>query len=396
MFVKIVGFVTLAAVSLLVTAPPAGAQPQPAVIRKIVLAAMKRQHVKALIVQVRSGGSNVYTAAFGESMSGVPATPSMHFRNGAMAFAYMATLLLEFADQKKVSLDTKLSRFRPDLPYANSITLRNLVAMTSGYADYVYQPQILQGTVFQPFRQWKPEELIHIGVSKPMNFKPGTNWGYSHTNFVILGGVLQKIAGMPLNAAMHKYVFGPMGLTQTNGFTTPYIPDPVLHTFSSERRPLLGVKPNVPFYEESTYWNPSWTTFDGAVQVTTVTDMSKTMEAIAGGKLLSRSSLKEQIGSGLIGFGHPAKGCPPCRKNTAAFHYGLGVDLFGPWIAQNKFFSGSSATVGYLPSKKLTITVEVTYLPQAFDAKGNYKDASLTTFTLLANALAPNTLPKLP
>ena len=376
--------------------PAAAAQPQPKTIQNIVLAAMKRYHLKALIVQVRSNGSNVYTAAFGESMSGTPATPNMHFRNGAMAFAYMATMLLELVDQKKVSLNTKLSRFRPDLPYANRITLRNLASMTSGYADYVYQSEILTNVSLYPFRQWTPEQLIHIGVSKPMNFQPGTNWGYSHTNFVILGDVLEKITGMRLNAAMHKYVFGPMGLTQTNGYQTPYIPAPVLHTFSSERREALGVKPSVPFYEESTFWNPSWTTNDGAVQITDVTDMSKTMEVIAGGKLLSRASHQMQIGPRLVGFGHPAKGCSACRKNTFAFHYGLGVDLFGPWIAQNKFFSGSSATVGYLPSQKLTITVEVTYLPQAFDAQGGYKDASLTTFTSLANALAPNTLPKLP
>jgi hypothetical protein len=37
----------------------------------------------------------VYTGAFGESMTGVPATPKMHFRNGAVAFSYLATLLLE-------------------------------------------------------------------------------------------------------------------------------------------------------------------------------------------------------------------------------------------------------------------------------------------------------------
>ncbi len=328
------------------------AQPQAATIGNIVLATMKQKHLKALIVQVRSHGATVYTAVFGDSMSGVPATPAMHFRNGAMAFAYMSTMLLELVDQKKVTLDTKLARFRPDLPNAESITLRNLVSMTSGYADYVYQPQILNGTVFQPFRQWSPEELIHIGVRKPMDFKPGTNWGYSHTNFAILGGVLEKITHMPLNAAMHKYIFGPMNLHQTDGFTTPFIPAPVLHTFSSERRQGLGVKPNVPFYEESTYWNPSWTTFDGAVQTTDVENMGRSMEMIATGKLLSRDSLKELIGAQLIGFGHPAKGCAACRKNTKAFHYGLGVDVFGPWIAQNKLFSGSSATVGYLPAQQ--------------------------------------------
>jgi CubicO group peptidase (beta-lactamase class C family) len=392
--------VAFAAASFWAATPSEAAQSeavrsQVVTIQNVVRAAMKQYHVKALIVQVRSGGSNVYTAAFGESMSGVPATPNMHFRNGAMAFTYMSTMLLELVDQKKVALDTKLSRFRPDLPYANRITLKNLANMTSGYADYVYQPEVLNGTVLNPFRQWKPEELIHIGITKPMDFKPGTNWGYCHTNYVILGGVLEKITGMPLNAAMRKFIFGPMGLTQTNGFVTPHIPDPILHTFSSEQREVLGVKSGVPFYEESTFWNPSWTTFDGAVQTTDITDMSKSMEAVGTGKVLSRSSFAAQVGPNLVGFGHAAPRCPVCRQNTTAFHYGLGIVILGPWITQEKAFFGSSAMVGYLPAQKLTITVETTYQPEAFDAKGNYKDASISTFTALADALAPHTLPKL-
>jgi len=379
-----------------VAAVPASAVAQPqATIQAVVRRAMKQYHLKAAIVQVRSGGSNVYTGAFGESMSGVPATPDMHFRNGAMAFTYMSTMLLELVDKKKVTLDTKLSRFRPDLPYADRITLKNLANMTSGYADYVYQPAVLNGVTLTPFRKWTPAELIRIGITKPMVFYPGTNWGYSHTNYVILGGVLEKLTGMPLNQAMHKYIFRPMGLTQTEGFVTPHIPSPVLHSYSSEQREALGVKPNVPFYEESTFWDPSWTTFEGAVQTTDITDTSRSIEAVGTGRLLSPSSFAAQVRPHLIGFGHTDPKCPACKKNTATLNYGLGILIFGPWIAQVKLFAGSSVTTGYLGAQKLTISVSVTYLPDAFDKKGNYRigDAGALTFRALADALAPRTLP---
>ncbi|HZV76280.1 MAG TPA: serine hydrolase domain-containing protein, partial [Candidatus Babeliales bacterium] len=178
----------------------AAAALSPASIQSVVRSSMAQNHLRAVIVQVRSQGRNVYSGAFGDSMTGVPATPDMHFRNGALAFTYMATLLLEFVDRGKVTLDTKLSAYFPDLPNANRITLKNLAQMTSGYADYVYQPETMEGVYRDPFRQWTPQELIHIGVSKPMQFAPGTNWGYCHTNYVILGLVLQKIAGMPLAA----------------------------------------------------------------------------------------------------------------------------------------------------------------------------------------------------
>jgi CubicO group peptidase (beta-lactamase class C family) len=357
---------------------------------------MTKNHLKAAIVQVRSGGSDLYTNAFGDSMTGVPATPDMHFRNGALAFTYMATLLLEFVDRKKVTLDTKLSTYFPRLPHADRISLRNLAQMTSGYADYVYQSEVINGVYHDPFRQWTPEELIRIGISKPMQFTPGTNWGYSHTNYVILGRVLEKIAGTPLADALRQNVLEAMGLKQTAAFTTPEIPQPVLHSFSSERREVLGLKPGVPFYEESTYWNPSWTTIEGAVETTDISDLSMSIEAVGLGKLLSPASSAAQIRPSLVGFGHAARGCPACRENASAFNYGLGVINAGPWITQTLGFAGASGAVGYLPSRKLTIAVEATNGPGAYDEKGNAGLGAVDLLRALADRLAPNTMPPAP
>jgi CubicO group peptidase (beta-lactamase class C family) len=265
--------------------------------------------------------------------------------------------------------------------------------MTSGYADYVYQPETIDGLYRNPFRQFTPKQLIDIGVSKPMQFAPGTNWGYSHTNYVILGNVLEKIAGMPLADALQRYVLTPMGLTQTAAFTTPEIPDPVLHSFTSERRETLGIKAGTPFYEEGTFWNPSWTTVEGAVETTDISDLSLSIEAVASGKLLSAASSAAQVRPSLIGFGHAQHDCPACRANNSAFNYGLGVINLGPWIGQTLGFAGASGAVGYLPSQKLTIAVEATNGPGAYDAHGNAGLGAVALFRALADALAPNTMP---
>src|ERR1700693_3926540 len=86
-------------------------QQQMPAVEAIVHDAMNKYGVKAIIAAVNSDGQNIYTEAVGESMAGVPVTVPMHFRNGAMAFTYMSTMLLQMVDQKKVSLDTKLSEF---------------------------------------------------------------------------------------------------------------------------------------------------------------------------------------------------------------------------------------------------------------------------------------------
>ena len=369
-------------------------QKQIAAIKSITGDAMKNYNLKALIVQVTAEGRQLYTEASGESMSGVPATPSMHFRNGAMAFTYISTMLLELVDQKKLTLDDKLSKFLSDLPHADRITLKNLANMTSGYADYVYEPELLHGIYLDPFRQWTPRELIRIGVSKPMMFEPGTNWGYCHTNYVILGQVIEQVTHMPLAQAMRQYVLDPMELKQTQSFSTPHIPEPVLHTFSSERRAELHVPAEIPFYEESTFWNPSWTTAEGAIQTTDITDMSKSMEAVGTGKLLSKELLAAQVNPNLVGFGKADPHCAACHHMSEAKNYGLGVVNLGPWITQTKSFAGCGATAGYLPSKKLTVAVATTYTPKAFDNEGGYKNVSEMLFTSLVNALAPGTLSK--
>ena len=387
--------VSLALALLIPCAAPAAAAgtDSRAAIESIVRSSMAANHLRAAIVQVRRGGNTIYTGAFGESMTGVPATPDMHFRNGALAFTYMATLLLEFCDQKKVTLDTKLSKYYPELPDADRITLQDLAQMTSGYADYVYQDEVINGLYLDPFRQWTPEELIQIGVGKPLQFAPGTNWGYSHTNYVILGRVLQKVAGMPLIDALQKYVLDPMGLKETSGNTTPAIPQPALHSFTSERREVLGIPPKIPFFEESTFWNPSWTTIDQAVETTSITDLSISLEAVGTGKLLSPASSAAQITPKLIGFGRRQTNCPACRKNDLALSYGLGVIFSGPWVSQTLGFAGASGAVGYLPAQKVTIAVEATNTAAAYDEKGNAGLGASQVFRALADALAPGTLP---
>jgi CubicO group peptidase (beta-lactamase class C family) len=364
-----------------------------AVIEQIADAAMTTYDLNALIVRVTADGENVYTGAFGESLTGVPATPEMHYRNGAFAFTYIAHIVSQIVDEGIVSYDDTLSTWLPDLPSADAITLRNLLNMTSGYADYVYQPELLDGTGLDPFRQWTSEEMIEVGTSVPLYFEPGTNWGYSHTNYVILGRVLEQIAGKPMAEIMQEYIVEPMGLTNTssNG-NTPLIPEPVLHSFSSERREIMGIPASDPFYEESTFWNPSWTTAEGAVQTTDIYDMTTSMEIVGDGQLLSPETHEAMVGKNLVGFGSPdpTGTCPVCSTNEELQSYGLGVVLLGDWITQTKNFYGSGATGGYLPSQQLTVSVVTTYKAAAFDpTTGAYANTSDAIFSELAAALAP-------
>lgn len=346
--------------------------------------------LRALIVRVTIDGVEVITEAFGESMSGVPATTEMHFRNGSVAISYVATLLLRLVDQKLVGLDDSLAIWLPELPDAERVTLRMLANMTAGYPDYVPQADFTAANYADPFRRWTPQELIDYGAGKPRVFEPGTNWDYAHTNYVILGLALEKLTDRPMDELLREQVLDPLGLVNTRNAETAAIPEPVLHSYSSERRAALGIPAGVRFYEESTFWDPSWTITRGAIQTTNIYDMTATAEAIGTGALLTPESHREQVEPKLIGFGAPLDGCLTCRTLDGKYSYGLGVAISDGWILQNPLFAGYGSTEAYLASRRIAIAVATTPGEAAFDDQGNYKQGgnlSLPIFRAIAAAL---------
>jgi CubicO group peptidase (beta-lactamase class C family) len=168
----------------------------------------------------------------------------------------------------------------------------------------------------------------------------------------VLARVLEVVTHKPLARLIRDDVLRPGGLTQTRSFTTAEIPAPVLHTFTSERRQVLGIRPTTPFYEESTYWNPSWTSATGSVETSTITDLTKTADLLGNGRLLSPASHRVQITPALTGFGHTSPTCPACALNTVKRSYGLGVILRRDWITTTKQFAGSDATIADLRFKR--------------------------------------------
>ena len=358
---------------------------------------MKTDHLRAVIVKVTRGDKVVISQAFGESMTGVPATTAMHFRNGAVAFAYLGTLLMKFVDEHKVRLDDTIERWMPDLPEANKVTLKMLANQTSGYPDFETDPKFLAAFEADPFHIFTFEERLKIAFSRPMMFDPGTNWSYAHTNFMILGEILSKIGGKPLDVLLREKVLVPMGLKNTTATQTSEMPSPVLHAFDSERRPVLKIPSDIPFYEETTFWNAQWGTPMGANQTTNIDDMITTAIKVGTGALISKSSYEAMTGPYLLGFGRKQDNCAPsCFTQVNGYNYGLGVVRSGSWLMQNPLLDGYSATEAYLPSKKIAIAVATTFTPEAFDSQGNYANSSDTLFRSIGAYIAPDDAPPLP
>ncbi|MEV6521650.1 serine hydrolase domain-containing protein [Longispora sp. NPDC051575] len=355
---------------------------------------LAKSNLRAVLLRVTVDGKDVATEALGESLTGVPASTAMRFRNGAVAFAYISTLLLKFVDEKKVGLDDPVGRWLPTLPEADKVTLRMLANHTSGYPDYETDPVFQRAFYADPFRSWSYDQRLRIAFGRPQVSAPGTNWSYAHTNFMILGEALAKIGGEPLDVLLREKVLKPMGLTHTTAADTAAIPEPVLHAFSSERRQVLGIAAPTPFYEETTSWNADWGTPTGASQTSTIGDLDRTAIAVGTGAVLSKASYHAMTDERLLGFGQKLDSCvPSCFTQMVRYNYGLGVVRSGDWLLQNPLLGGYAATMAYLPAGKVAISVAVTFQPGAFDCEGHYANASDQLFREIGALMAPDDSP---
>lgn len=367
-----------------------------AAITKLIETSMAEDGLQAVIVQVRRDGQPIIRQAFGESMTGVPATPEMHFRNGAVAISYMANLMLQYVDSGQANLNDLISKWVPDVPHADKITLRQLAQMTSGYQDYVQDEGVRNEIESNPFGFMTTERQLQAGAAKPLSYEPGTNWSYAHTNYVVLGLILEKIGGQPLATLIQDKVLKPLRLNSTLGSDTAEIPQPQLHAFDAERKTTLKIPPSVSFIEESSFWSPSWTLAHGAIETSTIDDMSATAEAIGTGKLLSENSFKEMTSTSLRGFGHSQPGCPTCVQQTEAYTYGIGLPITGDWFMQNPSLAGYAGVEAYLPQEKVSIAIEVTLNVKGFSPEGGAPNNAQALFREIGAIVSPAHSPPVP
>ncbi len=156
-----------------------------------------------------------------------PMEKTMHFRIASITKTMVNTVLFQLVDEGLLSISDTLSRYRPDIPRSNRITLLMLSEMSSGIADYSSHSRFLQKTLVDPFYQWHPDTLIALAASLDTLCEPGAEWHYSNTNTVILGRIIEDLTGNSLKTELENRIFNPYGLEQTHFPVTGHtLPDP--------------------------------------------------------------------------------------------------------------------------------------------------------------------------
>ena len=175
--------------------------------------------IVALVVDYTRGINWIYCAGVSDIPNAKPMNANHTFRIGSNTKTMTGTVLLQLVDEEQIELTDKLSKYYPEYPNADSITIAMLCNMTSGIFNY--SDDETWGHEFEnnPTRKWSPQEIVDVGFSRDFYFSPGTGWKYSNTNTILIGMIIEKITGNSLEDEIKNRIIIPLQLNNTGLIT---------------------------------------------------------------------------------------------------------------------------------------------------------------------------------
>ncbi|MGP9022794.1 serine hydrolase domain-containing protein [Streptomyces sp. BR1] len=297
---------------------------------------MREADVPGVMVSLSAPGKGSYVKAFGvaDKTSNAPMAPNLYMRIGSETKTFTVTALLELVDQGRVGLDDPISKYIPGVPNGDKIKLRDLADMRSGLFNYSADDGFVKALLTDPKRTFTPQQLLDYAFKHPVQFQPGQDFEYCNTNLILLGLVVEKAGGMPLNEFIAQKVVKPAGLSHTSLPTGADFPSP--HARGYTNQTLSGK------IADTTDWNPSWAWAAGAM-VSSLSDLHSWAPTVATGKLLSAKTQAERL-----------KTIPTPIPGAS---YGLGIFNIQGWIGHNGSLPGYESLTIYLPESKATLAV---------------------------------------
>jgi D-alanyl-D-alanine carboxypeptidase len=241
--------------------------------------------VPGITVLVRDGDTSLQlTAGVSNLETKTAVDPDDRFRIGSLAKPYVATVVMQLAEEGKLGLGDTVERWQPGaVPNGADITLRQLLNHTSGIADYAEVSQEVNAPYLKGDlgHVWTPRQLVKIAVDAGPLFAPGTDVHYSNTNFTLLGLIVEKAGDNSLEHELKTRIFEPLKLTSTSFATDGRMTAPYAHGYLVGNGKPLDVTELYPYY-----WGAGNLVADAD-------DVAVFYKALLGGKLVSGASLAE-------------------------------------------------------------------------------------------------------
>lgn len=301
-------------------------------------------------------GNWVVGAGKGDKSTGAAPKTTDRVRIGSITKTFTATVVLQLVDEGKLTLDDKLSKYEPQVPGADGITIRQLLNMTSGLFNYTDDKVFWTQFMNNPKAVWKPQQVVDIAIAHPAVFPPGQKYMYCNTNYVLLGMIIEKVTGKKAGDEITTRIIDKLGLKNTSFPMTTDMPTPYMHGYI----PATG-EPNDSgnLVDYSVYSpTPFWTA--GGI-ISNLDDVKTWAQALGTGKLLSKQMHDEQLK-----FSAP---------NTES--YGLGVMKGGSFLGHSGEVPGYNSSMYYDPAEKAWSITFINRYPSVIEGAADQINAAL-------------------
>ena len=301
------------------------------------------------ILQVSQPDQGAYAVASGvaDIATNLPLSPDARFRAGSILKPFVAVVVLQLVEEDKLSLDDAMTELLPEevtgrFKDTDKITLRMLLDHTSGIPEWL-SDEMIGRIAADPAKIWDVREFLDAAAAQPPAFVPGEGWGYSNTDYNLLGLVIERATGQSWRDAVTTRVIEPLGLKST---TLPEPGDSAIAGAFMHGYGMIGGK-----VMDLTFIDPSMAgAAGGGALVTTVGDLATFLAALRSGKLF-----RDPKAFAMMADFVPAEG------DGGRVGYGLGLEKYAlpgglEMIGHSGGTAGYRSGAFYFPALDLTMT----------------------------------------
>ncbi|MBY8826233.1 serine hydrolase domain-containing protein [Sphingomonas colocasiae] len=346
-------------------------------IDRVLAGELAKGKLAGAVVGILQNGRVTLVKGYGmaDLEDGQPVKPDTIFRIGSVTKQFTAAMLLLLVERGQVSLSDPISKYFPDFPKAEGITVRHLLNHTSGIHSYTDQA-FWEAKSPLGVRMWRahtmPELVTGIAAQDNLtDFPVGTDYRYNNSAYVMAGALVEKLTGKPYALALDEMIAKPLGLADT-----AY--DDEL-TIVPRRAKGYGLRSDRLINAEAL--SVSISGGAGGMR-STASDLLRWHAALFGGKLLKPESLALMLEPTKLKDGRTtSQSRKPGADGRPPLDYGLGI-AFGTrdgrrLIGHGGAINGFASSLYTFPDRSTTIVVLANTDNGASDSVWNIADIVL-------------------
>jgi D-alanyl-D-alanine carboxypeptidase len=307
----------------------------------------------SLALALPDGRTLALATGLADTARGIPLRTTDRLLQGSVGKTYVAAVAMQLVHEGALDLDAPVTRYLGSLPWfarlpnASAITVRQLMNHTSGLVRYEFDPRATAVLREQPMKAWTPEERLAYLLDATPPFAAGAGWDYSDTNYIVLGMIIERLAGRPYYDELRRRILDPLRLAHTIPSDRPDLPG-VANGYAGPKNELGGYDASLDA-NGRLRMNPQFEWTGGGIASTTA-DLARWGKLLYEGRAFDASLLPRML-----------DGVP--SKLGRDVRYGLGVmtrpTALGPAWGHSGFFPGYATELLYFPDLRIAAAIQV-------------------------------------